>query len=184
VSDVRVRDASTLDAAAVTAIGKRAVPAQYDGLVDPTAVDAAVAQTYSLEAISECIQRCVRAPDAEFLVAERSSQVVGFLHYDCFGPEPELHRLYMDSRIRGGGVGTQLIEQLHSRLPPSSSEYMLLVLEGNDRAVRFYERHGLQVAGFVDGLPYYSERMGVVFPPDTKPFRLVLMRRASEANAP
>jgi ribosomal protein S18 acetylase RimI-like enzyme len=145
VSDARVRDASPDDAEAVTAIGKRAVPAQYEGLVDHSAVEAAVTQTYSLEAIRNSIQRCVNAPGAEFLVAEHSQQVVGFLHYDCFGPEPELHRLYLDSDFRSGGVGSRLIEELHSRLPPGS-EYMLLVLEGNDRAVRFYKRHGLRVA--------------------------------------
>jgi ribosomal protein S18 acetylase RimI-like enzyme len=181
VSEVCVRDASAEDAAAVTAIGSRAMPAQYVGLVDPAAVDAATAQTYSLDAIAGCIERCQNAPDAEFLVAERAGDVVGFLHYDCFGPEPELHRIYLDSAFRGGGVGTQLIEELHSRLP-SRMEYMLLVVEGNDRAVRFYERHGLHVAELVDGLAYYSDRMGVQFPEDTKPFRLVLMRRASKVD--
>jgi ribosomal protein S18 acetylase RimI-like enzyme len=155
------------------------VPAQYEGLVQHTAVEAAVAQTYSLDATRKSIQRCLKAPDAEFLVAEHSGQVIGFLHYDCFGPEPELHRLYLDSDFRSGGVGSQLIGELHSRLPPQS-EYMLLVLQGNDRAIRFYERHGLRVAELVDGLSYYSERMGVVFPRSTRPFQLVLMRRTSE----
>jgi ribosomal protein S18 acetylase RimI-like enzyme len=181
VSDARVRDASWDDAAAVTAIGKRAMPAQYEGLVDHTAVEAAVTQTYSLEAIRRSIQQCVKAPDAEFLVAEHSHQVVGFLHYDCFGPEPELHRLYLDNAFRGGGVGSRLIEELHARLAPRS-EYVLLVMQGNDRAIRFYERHGLRVAELVDGLSYYSERMGVVFPQSTKPFRLVLMRRTLESD--
>lgn len=52
-----------------------------------------------------------------------------------------------------------------------------LLTSGGHRAVRFYQRHGLQVAQLVDGLVYYSERMGVNFPPDTRPFSLVLMRR-------
>ena len=54
---------------------------------------------------------------------------------------------------------------------------MLLVVAGNDRAVRFYERQGLHVSRLVDGLVYYRERMGVVFPPETRPVALVLMRR-------
>ena len=54
---------------------------------------------------------------------------------------------------------------------------MLLVVEGNDRAVAFYQRHGLQIAEHVDGLVYYRERMGVDFPPSTRPFHLVLMRQ-------
>ena len=67
------------------------------------------------------------------------------------------------------------METLHARL--TGADYMLLVVAGNDRAVNFYERHGLQVAGLVDGLAYYRERMGVVFPLQTQPFQLVLMRR-------
>ena len=178
VSGTHVRNASADDAAVVAAIGRKSMPAQYDGLVDSAAVDAAVSQTYSRQAVAECIDRCVAAPDAQFLVAERSGEVVGFLHFDCFGPEPELHRLYLDTGHRGGGVGAQLMQVLHERLG-SGTQYMLLVVEGNDRAVRFYERHGLHVAEFVDGLAYYSDRMGVIFPANACPFRLVLMRRRS-----
>ena len=53
---------------------------------------------------------------------------------------------------------------------------MLLVVAGNYGAVRFYERHGLEVAHLVDGLEYYGERMRVSFPTGTRPFSLVLMR--------
>jgi ribosomal protein S18 acetylase RimI-like enzyme len=169
------RGASLADVQAIAAIGRRAMPGQYEGLVDPAAVDAAVSQTYSDTAIADSVDRCDKAPDACFLVAERSGTVVGFLHYDCFGPEPELHRLYVEDEQRGGGIGANLMQELHSRIGPS--QYMLLVVEGNDRAIRFYERHGLAVTELVDGLSYYHDRMGVVFPPDTLPFRLVLMRR-------
>ena len=173
---VLVRDATGTDAEAIAAIGSEAMPAQYTGLVDPAALDAVVSQTYARSAVTECIDRCRRASDAFFLVAERSGQVVGFLHFDSFGPEPELHRLYLERRQRGAGIGTLLMNELHARLP-AESKYMLLVVAGNDRAVRFYERHGLHVSRIVDGLAYYSERMGVVFPPETRPVGLVLMRR-------
>jgi ribosomal protein S18 acetylase RimI-like enzyme len=174
--DVLVRDAAGTDAAAIAAIGSQAMPAQYAGLVDPAAVAAVVSQAYEPSAVTECIHRCQRTSDALFLVAERSDRVVGFLHFDSVGPEPELHRLYLDPRHRGAGVGTLLMTGLHARLPAESA-YMLLVVAGNDRAVRFYERQGLHVSRLVDGLVYYSERMGVVFPSGTRPVSLVLMRR-------
>jgi ribosomal protein S18 acetylase RimI-like enzyme len=174
--DVLVRDAAGTDAAAIAAIGGEAMPAQYAGLVDPAAVAAVVSQVYEPSAVTECIDRCRRASEACFLVAERSGPVVGFLHFDSFGPEPELHRLYLEHRQRGVGIGTLLMDELHARLPAEFA-YMLLVVAGNDRAVRFYERHGLHVSRLVDGLAYYSERMGVVFAPGTRPVELVLMRR-------
>ena len=177
-ADVPIRDASEADADAISEIGMKAMPAQYAGLVDPAATKAAVEQSYSPAAVASCIARCRVPFDAFFLVAERAGRVVGYLHFDSFGPEPELHRLYIDDGERGGGIGTLLMEALHARI--GSSDYMLLVVEGNEGAVRFYERFGLQVEGLVDGLGYYAERMGIEFRPGTRPFNLVLMRRSAQ----
>ena len=160
-------------------IGRKAMPAQYAGLVDPAALEAAVDQSYAPSAVAECITRCHESTDALFIVAERAGQVIGYLHFDSFGPEPELHRLYLDDSERGGGVGTLLMDALHARIG-GDSDYMLLVVEGNDSAVRFYERSGLHVEALVDGLSYYAERMGIRFPPGMQPFKLVLMRRPAQ----
>jgi hypothetical protein len=73
--DVMVRDASIDDAEALAVIGRRAMPLQYRGLVDPVAVNAAVEQIYSDAAIGACIRCCDAAPDAWFLVAERRGAV-------------------------------------------------------------------------------------------------------------
>ena len=82
-------------------IGKKAMPAQYAGLVDPVATEAAVEQSYAPSAVAECITRCHEATDALFIVAERG-RVIGFLHFDRFGPAAELHRLYVeDSDVAG-----------------------------------------------------------------------------------
>jgi ribosomal protein S18 acetylase RimI-like enzyme len=174
--DVRIRQASPRDASAVAQIGRAAMTAQYADLLDPEAVGAAVAQTYAIRAVADSIARCAAAEHAHFLVGERRGSVAGYLHFDSFGPEAELHRLYVDARVRGAGVGTLLMEDLHVRLP-APGRYMLLVVEGNDRAIAFYERHGLRVAELVDGLTYYRERMGVEFPVGTRSFRFALMRR-------
>jgi len=183
VREVLVRDAVGDDADAIAVIGAESMPAQYAGLVDPAALEAVVRQTYTASAVDDCIRRSRQAPDAHFLVAQCSGQVVGFLHFDSFGPEPELHRLYLDHRHRGAGIGTMLMNELHARLSGKCA-YMLLVVAGNDLAVRFYERHGLGVSERVDGLIYYRERMGVEFPPDTRPVDLVLMRLGASDQRP
>lgn len=171
-----VRTATKDDAADISRIGSASMRAQYRGLVDPAAVEAAVAQSYSLDSLATCIDRCSRSEAAHFLVAEDDGTVVGYLHFDDFGPEPELHRIYVDPDARRGGIGALLLNELHARLPPQV-HYMLLVLEGNDRAIAFYQRHGFDIDLHVDGLTYYRDRMNVTFPEDTQPFRLVLMRR-------
>jgi hypothetical protein len=104
------------------------------------------------------------------LVAEQLDVVSGFLHFDAFVPEPELHRLYVESEVRSAGVGTALMHELHTSLH-KTAKYMLLVVAGNEQAIRFYERHGLHIAEYVDGLTYYRQRMRLHFAEGTKSFR-------------
>lgn len=175
-----VRDAAPADAEAISRIGRTAMPVQFEGLVDAVVVDAVATQTYEPAAVAECIARCMEARDAVFLLGEIDGSVVGYLHYDSFGHEPELHRIYIDQRFRSQGVGAALVEELHTRLQPET--YILLVVKGNDGAVRFYERHGLTQEDVLDGITHY-EAAGVSFPPNPKPFRLVVMRyRAGATN--
>jgi ribosomal protein S18 acetylase RimI-like enzyme len=135
IAELHVREAVRVDAAVIADIGRRAMSAQYAGR-------AAIERSYALEAVEACIDRCRTRTDAQFLVAEQRAVVTGFLHFDAFGPEPELHRLYVESEARRAGVGTALMHELHARLP-STANYMLLVVAGNERAIRFYERLGL-----------------------------------------
>jgi diamine N-acetyltransferase len=156
------------------------MPVQFDGLVDGVVVDAVATQTYEPAVVAACISRCARADDAVFLVGEIDGAVVGYLHYDSFGHEPELHRIYIDERFRSQGVGAALVETLHTRMQPDT--YILLVVKGNDRAIRFYERNGLGQEAVLDGIEHY-QAAGVSFPPNPTPFQLVVMRyRRADAS--
>ena len=137
-------------------------------------IDAVIEQTYTPPALRECIHRCVEAPDAEFLVAEQDDQVVGFLHYDSAGREPERHRIYVDPERTGGGIGAALLDQLHRRLPNNAS-YMLMVVAPNNGAIRFYERNGLEAERETDAVSHYEDNMSFV-PPDTTPVPALIMR--------
>ena len=171
-----VRDAEPADAESIAVIGEVAVPRTYEGLIrDPEVVRSIVAQTYAPAALRDCIERCARADDAHFLVAERDGATVGFLHYDCAGPEPELHRIYVAPGRERRGIGTALLRLLHDRLPEEAT-YVLMVIAANNGAVRFYEHHGLVVTQELDGPEYMHERMGVQFPPGTARVPALIMR--------
>ena len=159
-SQLAVREATVADAPAIAAIGSVGFPAVHNDIVGPAFAAAVVEQTYSIAALTECITRCGNAEDAEFLVAESEGDVLGYVHYDCEGAEPELHRIYVDLERKRAGVGSALMRGLHARLSPGSS-YVLLVAEANTAAQAFYERHGLTVERRVDGPSYYSSAMGL-----------------------
>jgi GNAT superfamily N-acetyltransferase len=47
-------------------------------------------------------------------VAEGDGEVLGYLHYDCEGSEPELHRIYVDLERKRAGIGSALLRELHA----------------------------------------------------------------------
>ena len=158
--DIVVREATVADAPAISAIGTVAFPAVHNEIVGEEFSAAVVEQTYSISALTECISRCARADDAAFLVAERDGEVVGYLHYDCEGPEPELHRIYVDPNQKRGGVGSALMRDFHAWLDPGST-YILLVAEANRDAQGFYAHHGLVTERSVDGNEHYGDAMSI-----------------------
>ena len=175
VEIVTVRDADPDDAAGVAAIGLAAVPETYRRIVDPIVLRNIVEQSYSIEALRACIARCLDAREAHFIVAERDGRVVGFLHYDCAGLDPELHRIYVEPALKGEGIGSALLRELHLRLAPGAT-YILMVIAANCPAVNFYQRHGLVEQERVDGPTYMSEHMGVSFPAGTRPAPALVLR--------
>ena len=170
-----VRAALVADAPSIAAIGSVAFPAVHSDVVGAEFAAAVVEQTYSLDALTACIERCTAADDAEFLVAERDGEVIGYLHYDSEGAEPELHRIYVDPDKKRGGVGRALMQELHARLPPGA-QYILLVAESNTDAQAFYERHGLVIENRVDGPQYYSAAMAIETDAPPPPASALLMR--------
>lgn len=178
-----VRDGRPGDARSIAAIGTAAVPETYKELIgDQSVMTAIVEQSYTIAALEDCVAHCERAGDAHFLVAEQAGRILGFLHYDCEGPEPELHRIYVDPARKRQGIGSALLRELHRRLPPGAS-YILMVVAGNQAAVSFYEHHGLVEAARVDGVAYMHEHMGVLFPRGTPKVPALILRFTKPARS-
>ena len=175
MSEPVVRAALESDVPSIAAIGRVAFPAVHNDVVGAEFVAAVVEQTYSVEALTTCIRRCTAAEDAEFLVAERDGEVIGYLHYDSEGAEPELHRVYVAPDKKRGGVGRALMYELHARLEPGA-QYILLVAEANRDAQAFYERQGLVIESRVDGPRYYSTAMAIEAETAPPPAPALLMR--------
>ena len=170
--------ATVADAAAIARIGRVAFPPTYAESLDAAVIETVVAALYTDEAVAAPV--CAAADDSRsrFLVVEQDGRIVGFLHYDEAGPEPELHRIYLEPEAIGSGAGSALMNALHASLPPSSP-YVLLVAVVNSRAIAFYERHGLAVREAVDSVEYYRRIMGVDIDSDAEPYPAFIMERRS-----
>ena len=169
VAETVVREAVAGDAAGIAAIGRVAFPELHKDVLDRSLIELVLAQTYSLASLHACIELCARDDGAHFLVAERAGALVGYLHYDSVGSEPELHRIYVGLDHKRAGIGSALLREHHVRLPVGHS-YILMVFAANQAAIDFYRRHGLEEQTRLDAVEYYREHAGVDFPPNTPRF--------------
>ncbi|MGH2761131.1 MAG: GNAT family N-acetyltransferase [Thermoleophilaceae bacterium] len=172
--ELRVRDAVPVDAERVAGIARRAWPAAYRGLFDKSFIDLVLDQAYHPAAMRDRIEEA-RGADAEFLVADEAGHAVGFLHFGPGERGAELRALYVEPERIGAGIGHALLGELNRRLRPGT-EYVALVREGNDLAIRFYERHGFEQAELVNGFDVFAAHHGLRPPAEERCGRDPLMR--------
>ncbi|GHG07316.1 hypothetical protein GCM10017783_19860 [Deinococcus piscis] len=85
---------------------------------------------------------------------EHGGQVVGVLDWKEAYPEPQdvtVNLLLLTPGQRGTGLGSRVMWDLESRLPPSTARLMASVLGENPAGARFWERLGYRFA--VDARP-------------------------------
>lgn len=113
----------------------------------PGLVDAAYLSRLTLE---KCRQTARRWPE-NTLVAQLDGRIVGFSCYcPCqSGDMPgcgEVSAIYVLKEAQGLGIGRALMDAAMARLSGCAA-VMLWVLQGNDRAISFYEHYGFRFDG-------------------------------------
>lgn len=76
-------------------------------------------------------------------VAEVDGDITGFLARDA----SDIHALYVDTTLRGLGLGTQLLTDAMAQ----ADQLELWTFQRNIRAQAFYERHGFAAVQHTDG---------------------------------
>ncbi len=111
------------------------------------------------------VERLLRAPDEALLVAEaEEGRVVGLVHVQIYDtpavammvPKRRAHidNLVVDEGQRRQGIGSRLLDAAADWARGRGAEDLLLtVWEGNDDALRFYEKLGFAQVNTVLGRP-------------------------------
>jgi len=129
----------------------------YTGLVDQSCLDKM--------SVEKCVLIAYKWPD-NLLVAKDGERVVGFVGYgDCRNDDMkdagEVFALYVLAEYYGKGVGRALMDAALDLLP--QDRVAVWVLQGNKRAIRFYEKCGFRPDGKSDtkilGSPITEIRM-------------------------
>ncbi|TXN32409.1 GNAT family N-acetyltransferase [Lacisediminihabitans profunda] len=178
--DPEVRWADLDDAREVAIVHVDSWKAAYSGLIDQRVLDALDvdqrARSWSRWIASSISGQPTDDPLSEphrMLVAESDGQVVGWA---TFGPGRdqgrsqvgELAGLYVHPDHWSARIGHALITRVERELRSGGwTEAYLWVLRGNDRAIRFYERHGWAA----DGVDKIVEAGGAANLPETRHVR-------------
>ncbi|MGW8697843.1 N-acetyltransferase family protein [Streptomyces eurythermus] len=146
---MRIRQAGPDDASAVARVHVRSWQAAFAGLVPQHYLDAMDPSHEESRWKSRIAG--TRWPSSGVLVAESEAGIVGFA---SFGPSEEssaiaeIGTLYAMPEVWGAGIGKQLMAAALTTLGQADyAQAVLWVLEGNERARRFYEAAGWRPDG-------------------------------------
>jgi ribosomal protein S18 acetylase RimI-like enzyme len=102
------------------------------------------------------LQRALKDPHGELLVAESNEQVVAFLHQIFFidplhaGWNSTITSLFVKEGHRREGTASKLLHKaLEEAKRRNVREVHVTTREDNDPAIRLYERHGFQKTGIL-----------------------------------
>ena len=138
---------------AVTAAVRPAEPGDIPALADLARRTWTDAFGWSVSDVDQAAELETQRSPAYF---EQEGRMVGYVQFgdveiagfDAGPGDQELHRLYVDTELHGGGVGRTLMDAAlaHPRLVSAARIY-LQVWHRNERAIRLYESLGFRVVG-------------------------------------
>lgn len=143
MGDLSLREPTVGDASQIAFVHVRSWQAAYRGLMDQDFLD-----SLDVEECAAMWRRRLASPDeGARLVVERDGEVIGFLAGTRVSPgteeAAEVFSIYLDPSVWRGGIGSALLDAgVESLRSQGHTPVVLWVLDGNERACRFYESRG------------------------------------------
>jgi ribosomal protein S18 acetylase RimI-like enzyme len=139
---IYIRTASERDLPAVQKLLGICWHATYDDIYGAERVSAITADWHSMANLKAQLA----TPYSEFIVAEGSDGIAGMAYASQSDPGfVMLHQLYILPGAQRQGLGSQMLYEIEAAFPDAKAA-RLEVEAANEKAVRFYERHGFQTA--------------------------------------
>lgn len=143
---IQVRAAAVDDAPIIERIARETWADTYTGLIPENVQTRFLDRAYAPESLREAIRR----PESWFFVAERDGEVIGFAEYAPRSEEKvDLLRMYVLPAEQRAGAGAALLKAGLDAIRDADGEYTTVIAGvevGNDKAIRFCEKHGFKHA--------------------------------------
>jgi GNAT superfamily N-acetyltransferase len=151
-SRLKIRHATTEDAALITEIGARMFEETFGPDNKAEDMQSYLAKNFTLDKIKSELAD----PGSTFLLAYEDEEPIGYAELEASeapesvsGPEPvELVRIYVDQKMIGKGYGSALMKScIGQAIHDGYKTIWLGVWEKNEHAIRFYEKLGFTIVG-------------------------------------
>ena len=138
--DTYIRTASERDLPAVQTLLGICWHATYDPIYGAERVTAITAEWHSMPSLKQRLAK----PYSEFIVAEGPVGLAGMAYASQSDPAfVMLHQLYILPQAQGRGLGAEMLGEIVAAF--ADAKAMRLEVEAaNEKAVRFYSRHGFE----------------------------------------
>lgn len=152
MNDLAIRRAVGDDAGIVSVLGTVTFYEAYFEQDTPQDMADYLHESFNLEKI----RKEIADEDKTFFIIYRNGKAVGYaklregVKYDCIKNDNsvELQRIYLVERVYGTGIGEKLLNHcLRFAREKGFATLFLGVWQENERAVRFYEKHGFRKVG-------------------------------------
>jgi len=146
--DFSIRELTAADAAEIARVHVRSWQQGYEGLMDQAHLD-----QLDVGERTEMWTKLLGLPNqGARLVVESDGETVGFLVGARTSPgtegAAEVFSIYLDPSVWRAGIGSALLDRGVELLrTPGPVPVILWVVDGNERACRFYERRGFRFDG-------------------------------------
>jgi ribosomal protein S18 acetylase RimI-like enzyme len=150
-----IRPVRESDIPALAELAERVFRDEFSAHFTPAQMDATVARSRSQQYFRQALEH------ETILVMYEDDRLVGYAQFGPadapglkVGPDDHyLHRLYVDTRLQGRGLGRTLLQAaLDDAHMAAAPRIHLRVWHGNQRAIKLYEKFGFAITHRVPGL--------------------------------
>lgn len=133
-----IRHAKPEDAGEIHNVALKSWKDTYSHILSEDVIKEVIEDWYSVEDLREQTEYPI------FYVAERSGEVVGFVHATVEDGKATLHRIYLDPEYQGQGIGSKLYEKAENDIEQKADKIELEVLAENKKGNSFYQKQGFK----------------------------------------
>jgi ribosomal protein S18 acetylase RimI-like enzyme len=128
----------------IRAIAAEVWPIAYGAILSQEQLDYMMEMMYSIPSL----QKQVNENGNRFILATKNEIPVGFAGYEFNynkKPKTKIHKIYILPNQQGKGIGKELIDFIANKAKERHQKGLILNVNKNNVAIRFYERIGFSI---------------------------------------